>query len=214
MGRWWEQTISVSISQLVNVNKLCVGVCFTTWSWWRSLGFETINVAKTNTSWEHYNTVISVLYSWSSFSAPHLLSEAECACFFFSFQSSVNPLNPSSESYLPPFKGFIREDAVLSGHQRVDGLIEALSKPGVVLQLCHALSTGAQAFGEKVVRQAKSWLEEVERGVPESITEQERCECKDTKQQSKSPEFPRLEHRHVVTVKITLGVQRTKIASW
>lgn len=119
--------------------------------------------------------------SWMFFSPPNPL-----------WHTITNPLNPCHESYLPPFKGFLREDTVLPGHQRVDGLIEALSKPGVVLQLRHALSTGAHPFGEEVVRQAKGVLEEVERGVPESVTEQERCKCDDTKQQSKSPDFPSL----------------------
>lgn len=74
----------------------------------------------------------------------------------------------------------------------MDGLIEALGKPGVVLQLRHALAAGTQSFGEEVVRQMKRVLEEVDRGVPESVTEQERCKCNDAKQQSKSPEFPPL----------------------
>lgn len=104
----------------------------------------------------------------------------------------ANPLNTSPESHLPPFKGFIRQDAVLPGHQRVDGLIESLRKPGIVLQFRHAMSTGAEPFGEKVVRQAESVLEEVQRGVPESVTEQERGECNDQEKQSKSPDFPPL----------------------
>lgn len=110
----------------------------------------------------------------------------------FFTQSSALQILQTNKSYLPPFKGFIREDAVLPGHQRVDGLIEVLSEPGVVLQLCHALSTGAQPFGEKVVRKAKSILEEVERGVPESVTEQKGCKCNNTKKQSKSPDSPPL----------------------
>lgn len=119
--------------------------------------------------------------------------------------------------YLPPFKGFIREDAVLSGHQRVDGLIEVLGEPGVILQLCHALLTGARPFGEEVVGQVEGVLEEVERGVPESVTEQERCEGNNAKQYSQSPESSPLGQRHVVTVRIswpgTLGGQWAKIAS-
>lgn len=180
-----------------NMNKLCVGVCFTTWSWWRSLGFETINVAKTNTSWEHCSSV------WSPFfihdhSFQHLICflkpNLHVPSFLFNLlYSTTNTINTSRGSYLPPFKGFIREDAVLPGHERMDGLIEALSKPWVILQLNHALSTGAQPFGEKVVRQVKSVLEKVERGVPESVTEQERCERNGAKQKSKSPDFPPLE---------------------
>lgn len=176
--------------------------------------------------WQKQTLLVCVCVCMWSLFFKHDLSFQHLICshklnvhvFFFSFQSSINPLNPSSESYLPPFKGFIGEDAVLPGHQRVDGLIEALDEPGVVLQLRHALSTGAQPFGEKVVRQAKSWLEEVERRIPESVTEQNCCECDDTKQQSKSPDFPPPGHRHVVTVKTTwpetLGAQRIKIASW
>lgn len=48
----------------------------------------------------------------------------------------------------------------------------------------------------------ESVLEEVERGVPESVTEQECCKCNDTTQQSKSPDFPPLGQRHVVTVRV------------
>lgn len=110
--------------------------------------------------------------------------------FFFSIlcgYNNANPLSTSSDSYLPPFKGFIRDDAVVPGHQRVDGLIEALSKPGVVVQLCHALLTGAQSFGEKVYV-----LEEIEWGVPESVTEDKCCKCNNAKQHCKSPDFPPL----------------------
>lgn len=101
--------------------------------------------------------------------------------FFSILCNTTKPINTSCGSYLPPFKGFIREDAVLPGHERLDGLIEALSKPWVILQLDHALLTGAQPFGEKVIRQVKSVLEKVERGVPESVTEQECSECNGAK---------------------------------
>lgn len=90
---------------------------------------------------------------------------------------------PPKESYLPPFEGFVREGAVLPGHQRIDGLIEAFREPGVILQLGHALSAGARPFGEKGVRKAESVLEEVHRRVPESVAEEQRCEREDAKQQ-------------------------------
>lgn len=82
------------------------------------------------------------------------------------FIPSQIPLSSRSGPYLPPFKGFVREDAIVPGHQRVDGLIEALGEPGVVVQLSHALSAGTRAFVEKV-----HVLEEVERRVPERVTE-------------------------------------------
>lgn len=197
--RWWEwAAISISTISLVKCEQIVRGsllhnliLVTIPWIWNKQCGKN-----------KHFlgalqqQCVIRVLYSWSFFSAPHLLSEADRGCFFSPpnplWHTITNPLNPCHESYLPPFKGFLREDTVLPGHQRVDGLIEALSKPGVVLQLRHALSTGAHPFGEEVVRQAKGVLEEVERGVPESVTEQERCKCDDTKQQSKSPDFPSL----------------------
>lgn len=67
-------------SCLLNVNKLCVGVLphnlilvKISWIWNNQCGKN-----------KHFlgalqQCVISVLYSWSFFSAPHLLSEAECA---------------------------------------------------------------------------------------------------------------------------------------
>lgn len=97
-------------------------------------------------------------------------------------------------SHLPPFEGLVGEAAVLPGHQRVDGLVEALGKPGIVLQLRHALVTATQAL----VGQAEGILEEVERGVPESVAEQEHGERNDAKQQNKIPDFPPLREMHVV----------------
>lgn len=134
---------------------------------------------------------VCVLYSWFLFSSTSSALRS-WMCISAIFKGKSPKSTPPPESYLPPFEGVLREDAVLSGHQRVDGLIEALRKPRVILQLCHALSAGAQTFGEKVVWEAESVLEEVERRVPEGITEEEHCKCDDTKQQSKSPDFPPL----------------------
>lgn len=103
----------------------------------------------------------------------------------------------SFESYLPPPKGLFREDAVLFGHQRVDGLIEAFSKPRVPFLLRYALPTGTQPFGEKVVRKLKRVLEDIERWVPESVTKQEHRKGNATKQESKVPDFSSFDQRHV-----------------
>lgn len=93
------------------------------------------------------------------------------------------------KAHLPPSKGLLREEAVLPGHQRVDGQVEALGEPRVAFQVSDALPTGARPLGEEAVRKAECVLEEVEGGVPESVAEQERREGDDTKQQSKCPEF-------------------------
>lgn len=159
------------------------------------------------------------IHGQALFSAPHLLSWAE---FAFFPQPSIGPhckypKTMASNPYLPPFKGFIREDAVLPGHQRVDGLIEVLGEPLVVLRLRHAPLAGARAFGEQVVGQAEGVLEEVERGVPESVTEQERCEGNNAKQHGQSPEPSPLGQRHGVAVRISwpgaLGGRWARIAS-
>lgn len=86
----------------------------------------------------------------------------------------------------------------------MDGLIKAFGEPRVILQLCYALTTGTQPFGEEVVRQAKCVLKEVEWRVPEGIAEQESCKCNHTKKESKSPDFPDFEQRHVVDSQILL----------
>lgn len=74
-------------------------------------------------------------------------------------------------SYLPPLKGVIREDAVLSGHQWIHGLIEALSEPRVSLRVRRAPMTGARPFGENIVGAVEGVLEEVERRVSESVSQ-------------------------------------------
>lgn len=95
--------------------------------------------------------------------------------------------------YLPPFEGLVREGAVLPGHQRVDGLIEALREPGVaVLQLGHAPPTGTRPLREKVVRLTEGVLDEVERGVPERVAEEQRREGEDAKEQGESPHLSAL----------------------
>lgn len=114
--------------------------------------------------------------------------------YFFFLQLSVrkhckNLKITSLESYLPPPKGLFREYAVLSGHQRVDGLIEALSKPWVSFEICNTLPTSTWPFGEKAVWKLKCLFENIERGVPESVTKQERCKGNATKKESKGPDF-------------------------
>lgn len=100
--------------------------------------------------------------------------------------------------YLPPFEGLVREGAVLPGHQRVDGLIEALREPGVaVVQLGHATPAGAWTLGEEVVRLTEGVLDEVERGVPEGVAEEQRGEGEDAKEQGKGLDLPPLGERHV-----------------
>lgn len=112
--------------------------------------------------------------------------------FVFSSSSSEGP------TYLPPFKCFIREGAVLPAHQRADGLVEALREPGVVLHLRHAPSTGARTPGEEVVRQSECNLEEVNRGVPQVVADQDGGEGGDAEEQHKHPDFPSLPQSHVV----------------
>lgn len=112
--------------------------------------------------------------------------------FVFSLSSSEGP------SYLPPFEGLIGEGAVLPAHQRVDGLVEAFREPGVVLHLRHALSTGARTPGEEVVRQPERKLEEVNRGVPQVVADQDGGEGGDAEEQHKHPDFPPLPQSHVV----------------
>lgn len=95
--------------------------------------------------------------------------------------------------HLPPFEGLVREGAVLPGHQRVDGLIEALREPGVaVVQLGHTAPAGTRTLGEEV-----GVLEEVERRVPEGVAEEQRCEGEDAKEQDESLDLPPLGERHV-----------------
>lgn len=112
--------------------------------------------------------------------------------FVFSSSSS------EGSSYLPPFERLIGEGAVLPAHQRVDGLVEAFREPGVVFHLRHALSTGARTPGEEVVRQPERKLEEVNRGVPQVVADQDGGEGGDAEEQHKHPDFPPLPQSHVV----------------
>lgn len=79
----------------------------------------------------------------------------------------------------------------------MDGLVEAFREPGVVLHLRHALSTGARTPGEEVVRQSESKLEEVNRGVPQVVADQDGGEGGDA-EENKHPDFPPLPQSHVV----------------
>lgn len=93
--------------------------------------------------------------------------------------------------HLPPFEGLIREGAVPPGHQRVDGLIEALREPGVAVgQLGHAVPAGTRTLGEEVVRLTEGVLDEVERRVPEGVAEEQRREGEDAKEQGESLDLP------------------------
>lgn len=104
----------------------------------------------------------------------------------------------ATSPHLPPFEGLVREGAVLPGHQRVDGLIEALREPGVAfVQLGHATPAGARTLGEEVVRLAEGVLDEVERGVPEGVAEEQRREGEDAEEQGESLDLPPLGERHV-----------------
>lgn len=98
------------------------------------------------------------------------------------FMSTIqfNP-NPSTSSiltlavvtsHLPPVVCVVSQQAVLPRHQRVDWQVEPLSEPGVVLQLCHTLSTATLAFRE-VVRLVYGIFEEVQRGISQRETEEE-----------------------------------------
>lgn len=80
----------------------------------------------------------------------------------------------------------------------MDGLVEALREPGVVLQLRHAASTGAGAPGEQVVRQSERKLEEVKGGVPQSVAEQDGGEGGDAEEQHERPDPPPFCQSHVV----------------
>lgn len=77
-------------------------------------------------------------------------------------------------------------------------MVETLREPGVVLQLRHALSAGAGTSGEERVRQAERKLEEVNRGVAQSVAEQDGGEGGRAEEQREGPHFPPLHHGHGV----------------
>lgn len=104
----------------------------------------------------------------------------------------------TAATHLPPLEGLVREGAVLPAHQRVDGLVEALREPRVgVVRLGHAAPAGARTLGEEVVRLAEGVLDEVERGVPEGVAEEQRREGEDAKEQGESLHLPPLRQGHV-----------------
>lgn len=161
------------------MNTLCSGACLTTPSWGETVGFQTTRQKQTRRD----QPEIFVC---------DLFFPAALRLFVFSSSSCEGP------SYLPPFKCLIREGAVLPAHQRVDGLVEALREPGVALHLRHALPTGARTPGEEVVRQSECKLEEVNRGVPQVVADQDGGEGGDAEEQHKHPDFPPLPQSHVV----------------
>ena len=99
-------------------------------------------------------------------------------------------------AYLPPPVGVVSEHTALPGHHRVEGLVEPLGKPGVVLRLSHAAPTAARPPGKDGVRQAESVLEEVRRRIAEGVVEQHHGERNDAEEEGQGPEFPQLEQRH------------------
>lgn len=190
--------------RLLNTKKSRVGVLFCTlilvkilWIWNNQCG-QNKHVPGS------FAAACDLLYGFSNF-ALHLFSEAEPACcIYFFFYNCLrkhckNLKITSLESYLPPPKGLFREDAVLSGHQRVGGLIEAFREPWVSFEICNTLPTSTRPFGEKAVWKLKCLFENIERGVPESVTKQERCKSNATKKESKGPDFSTFDYRHVVS---------------
>lgn len=76
---FWERISIFSIS-LVKYEQIVRGSLLHNLILVRTFGFETINVAKTNVSWKHYSSVWTLFFIHDlSFSAPRLLSNAECA---------------------------------------------------------------------------------------------------------------------------------------
>lgn len=96
-------------------------------------------------------------------------------------------------SYLPPFEGLVREGAVLPAHQRLDGAVEALREPGVVLRLRHAAPAGAAPPGEA----PEGGCEGVEGGVQPGVAEEDGGEGDHAEEQHEVPRHPPpLHHGH------------------
>lgn len=113
------------------------------------------------------------------------------------------------QSYLPPPVGVIREGAVVPGHQRENGLIEAVSQPSVAPHICHARITCTDVFGEKAARNARSILEEMKGGVAEGEAEQQSRAGEGAAEEKKSQEFVLTEWRHPLQSRISFGAQQT-----
>lgn len=98
--------------------------------------------------------------------------------------------------YLPPPVGVLREHAALLRHERMEGLVEPLGEPGVVLQVSYAASAATGPSGEEAARQSEGVLEEVARRIAERVVEEHHGERNDAEEEGQGPHFPQLEQRH------------------
>lgn len=201
--RWWEET-AISMFHFCLTQRNCAWELVSQLNpgkdledlkqsmWPKQTRFWKLRSSMQSPLWPFQSCTSSVLRNWT----------CRMHYFIYLLVFCKKPLQKkfkttSFESYLPPPKGLVREDAVLFGHQRVDGLIEAFSKPRVPFLLCYALPTGTQPFGEKAVWKLKRVLEDIERWVPERVTKQEHRKGNATKQESKVPDFSSFDWRHV-----------------
>lgn len=110
--------------------------------------------------------------------------------------AKITVVEKKEAPYLPPPVGVLSEHAALLRHERMEGLVEPLGEPGVVVQVSHAASAAAGSPGEEAARQSEGVLEEVARRITEGVVEEHHGECNDAEEEGQGPDFPQLEQRH------------------